>query len=220
MGSLTVTQIADRVNKAMGDEQAAQFTINHVINWVNDALREICLQNELLQVKATASTTAGTAAYNFPADLLKLVSLAYKGQHLTHLSFQQARELIPNIDDASSYPVGQCEYFWTWAGQFQVYPAPDNTGSNLTIYYLQNPTVVTSGPDIPVTPPQYDNRIVEYCIAQASDMDDNSPKYQQKINEFRENVRTQADNDSPVEEYYPFITDLPGNQIDFQGSWF
>lgn len=220
MGALTCTQIADRVSKAMGDEQQAQYTPNHILNWINDALREITLQNEVLQIKATTSTTAGTAAYTFPADLLKLISLAYKGQHLTHVSFQQAREMIPNLDDASSYPVGQPEYYWTWAGQLQMYPAPDSTGTYLTIYYLQTPTAVTSLSDTPVTPAIYDNRIVEYCIAQASQMDDNDGKYQAKMQEFKENVKTSADNDSPVEEYYPFITDLPGNQIDFQGSWF
>jgi hypothetical protein len=60
----------------------------------------------------------------------------------------------------------------------------------------------------PDVPKQYHPRIVEYCIAQAAELDDNMGTYQYKMNQFEKNLQSlKANGEQPEgDDYYPSIT--------------
>jgi hypothetical protein len=72
--------------------------------------------------------------------------------------------------------------------------------------------------DTPELPLKYHQRIVEYCLAQAADLDDNEAKYSNRINQFNNNVQAELGRERST-QYYPFITDIP-SQDEQTYSWY
>src|SRR6266542_1596244 len=201
------TTIATIVKRQFGDENAAQITDDHIVKWIDAACREITSQNdETLRKQATAATVANQADYALPTDLLKLHGVKYRGITLEYLSIQAADQYIFDRS-AASYPVGVPTHYWIW-DLLSLYPAPSAGGaSDLTILYTRRPTAYTDLATAPDVPEQYHNRIVEYCIAQTAELDEDDGKYKDKIQEFRENVGQQKEEEIwKSTEFYPFIT--------------
>lgn len=211
MGNLTVSDIFIRVQRQFGDETSAQVTVDDVTRWVNDAMREIAIKNDLLQVKGSQDATASTIAYTLPVDIAKLQSVKYKGISLRSSSLQQIDEMIQSKDltVVQGYPLGTPEYYWIYANQINLYPAPDSSlAGAMTIYYTRHPVPVTQSDDTPELSAEYDNRIVEYCLAQAFELDANFDVASIKMGSFRQGVADlKGEKDWTPQEFYPFITD-------------
>lgn len=216
---MLVSEIAKRVKRQFGDEAGAQITDDDIIRWVNDAQREIAINNELLQVKATADITSGTREYSLPQDILKLHSIKYNGLTLQGLTIQEADSLVSTHDDPSVMPSGTCTNFWVWARTITLYPTPDaNIASGLTLYYIRVPREVATTAEEPELPIQYHNKIVDYCIAQAYELDDNMDSYAIKMNQFQSGVDSLRDDSEWAEQqFYPHITSSPDESGDYPG---
>jgi hypothetical protein len=212
-----VSEIATRVKRQFGDEAGAQITDSDVIRWVNDAQTEIAIANDLLQVSASATTTAGTQKYTIPTNLLILRSVKWKGVKLQALSMEEADNIMVANDTTSQ---GTPTAFWQFARQIYLWPTPSTSNAtDLVIYYTRQPVQVTATTDTPELPVQYHPRIVEYCIAQAAELDDNLQHYQMKMAQFETGVTKLKDNaDWENQDYYPGITAMPrdyGEAIDW-----
>lgn len=209
--SLSVQDILTRVQRQFGDEANSQILQADVIRWINDAMREIAHKNKLLQVKAETDTIVQVGAYALPSDISKLYSVQYNGQKLQVLSLAQVDELIGVKDQTiqQGYPVGTPISCWIWANQINLYPAPDTAIVNgLIAYYTRTPTPVAAPADVPELPDEYHGRILEYCLAQAYELDENYEVANAKMAAFKEGVAEQKDIDQEQQESYPFITDL------------
>lgn len=206
--TLSVLEIKTRVQRQFGDESGNQINANDIVRWINDSMREIAHKKDLFQVKATSAAVAQQAAYALPAGISKLYSVKYKGIALQALSMAEADELIGSVDltVAQGYPVGTPSHYFMWANQINLYPAPDSAGNDITVYYTRVPTAVAADGDIPELPDEYHNRIVEYCLAQAHELDDNLDASQIKMAQFQRGVSDASDNSWTPEELYPFIT--------------
>lgn len=210
---MLVSEIATRVRKQFGDEGAVLVTDADIIRWVNDAQLEIATKVDVLQGSATAATIANTADYTFPTTYLRIHSIKWNGRRLREINLQQAEELVPNKDDASTYPVGEPQYYWVWGNVFTLYPAPSaSVAQGLRVFYIKQPTAVTAVGDTPELPVKYHPRIVEYCMAQAAELDENDNRYANKINQFNQNVQNEAGRDRTT-QYYPFITDIDDREV-------
>jgi len=195
MGELTVTDIARRVRRQMGDEAGVVLTDQTVYDWINDGMREIVLENDLLRWRATTNSVAGQANYAIPTDLLRFHSITYGGEALTEISLQDAQKIIPNIDDTTTYAKGTPQQFWQYGNEFFLYPAPASI-KTIVIYYNRRPTPVTDLGNTPELSARYDNRLVEYCLAQAAEMDDNDTMAVRKRSEFQEGLSRSKDEES------------------------
>lgn len=206
---MLVSEIIARVRRAFGDTNSVEITDADIIRWINDAMREIVPQAELLQAKATTLPLNGTPNYALPDDMLKVHSIKYAGRTLEYVSLEQAEELFPNKDNPTSYEVGTPTHCWIWGNELYLYPAPNNTTDAITCYYNRMPLDVTATGDTPELPTVYHNRIVEYCMAQAYELDQDAGNAQNKLNQFQNNLQSMRSLSTWEEqEVYPFITDL------------
>jgi hypothetical protein len=96
-----------------------------------------------------------------------------------------------------------------------------NGSTDLTLYFTRQPVQVTVVGDTPELPVQYHPRIVEYCIAQAAELDDNLAQYQLKMAQFENGVTKLKDNaDWDSQDTYPTISVSPrdyGEYAEFYG---
>jgi hypothetical protein len=203
---MLVSEIATRVKRQFGDEANIQISDSDIIRWVNDAQREITVEQNLLQAKATASSVVGQVEYTIPTDTLTLRSVKFQGRKLQPMSLNEADEAIPDLDDTANYPSGTPSSFWVWANNISLYPKPD-TVQTLEIYYTRQPAAVTATSDEPEVPLSYHNRIVEYCLAQAYELDENWQAAQAKSQQFERGLDKLKDTvDWVHRDYYPSIT--------------
>lgn len=204
-GTLTVAEIATRVKRQFGDEAGAQITNNDILRWLNDAMKDISINNNLLQVKATSPAVAGTSEYSMPTDILTLQSVKFNGSLLTGLSIQEADTYVQG-HDSTPEATGVPTHYWVWASTINVYPTPQAVGT-LMLYYTRVPNVLTLDTDVPEIPAPYHPRLVEYCIAQAYELDDNFESYQKKMQQFQDGMDKLKDNSEwSSREFYPSIT--------------
>lgn len=203
---MLVSDVATRVKRQFGDEAGAQITDADVIRWCNDAQTEIATQNKLLQTIATSTTVVNTQDYASPTDMLALRGVRYDKLRLTMLSMDDIDNVVQDRTEAKGTP----QYYWFFGENISLWPTPDEA-KTLTVYYTQKPTALTATTDAISLPPQFDNRVVEYCIAQAAELDDNLEHYQLKMSQFQQGIDASKGNVEMNEndDEYPFISYSP-----------
>lgn len=207
---MLVSEIATRVKDQFGDDGGAVITDARVIRWVNDAMRDIALNNNLFLIRATAAVVPGQAEYQVPANILTVHSVKFQGRKLIELSQAEADGFQA---DSSVVPSGVPTHYWLFGTILTLYPAPNLTDPNdLLMQYTRTPTEVTLVTNTPEVPVQYHNRIVEYCIAQAAELDDDEDRYERKMNRFASGVQQLKDNaEWGAHDFYPSITAGPAD---------
>lgn len=203
---MLVSEIATRVKRQFGDEAGAQITDADIIRWCNDAQTDIAINNDLLQVSAYTATTAGTQKYTVPSNLLILRSVKWQGVKLQMVSMEEADALT--LSTSTTSPAGVPNTYWQFARQIYLWPIPAANGtSDLVLYYTRQPVAITAVGDTPELPLQYHNRLVEYCIAQAAELDDNLQQYAMKMQQFKSGIDNLKDNATwEQHDVYPSIT--------------
>lgn len=209
---MLVSDIKARLLNQINDSDQTSFDDATIFRWINDGMRELAVSNDLLQKKGTLVTVTGTSVYSWPADVLQLHSVKWKGLKLKALSMQEADDLLPT-PSTTTYPVGTPTSFWVWAGQLNLWPAPDaGDATSLTVFYTKVPTEVAANGDTPEIPVQYHNRLVEYCIAQAAEADGDMQLAAIKMQQFQTGSAATKDSQSWEErDFYPSVTALPGD---------
>lgn len=208
--SLSVSDIIQRVKRSFGDEADIQINSDDIMRWINDCQREIVVEQNLLQAKATAASVLGQTEYTIPNDTLTLRTVKYNGTKLVPLSISEAENYITDYDNTANYPSGTPTHFWIFANRITLYPKPDtNLAAGLEIYYTRQPTVISALSDIPEVPVVYHNRIVEYCLQQAYELDEDWQAAQAKQQQFRTGLDKLKDQtDWATRDTYPSITSV------------
>lgn len=204
--SLTVGDIIQRVERQFGDEANIQVEKADIIRWVNDAQREFALHNNLLQARAVASVVSGQTEYTLPLDTLTVRSIRHNGLKLKPITAQEAEEYI---EDTTA--TGTPDRFWSWAQRITLFPMPDTSITDgLQIFYSRQPKVVAVATDIPELPAMYHNRIVEYCLQKAYELDENWQAAEIKGAQVQSGIQELKGYQEWAErDYYPMITSLP-----------
>lgn len=222
---MNVTDVVNRVKRIFGDEAGVQITDVDLVRWINDAQVQIGLANEgLLETSATANIVASQAEYNVPADMSVLRSLTYNGFRVRVLSFAEFNEYIDGYSASASlspYGTGIPEVFMVWQNLIRLFPTPDTSITNgMKIYYVKNPATVTSLADDLTVPIQYHNSVVDYCLTQAYELDEDLQKASYNRGKFDETMmKLQDRNKWTSQEYYPRITTLPEDESYGGGFW-
>lgn len=208
--TLKVSDIGIALKRTFGDESAVQITDADIIRWINAAQREILTTNKILKVLATADLVAGTYQYTFPSqNIIEVQSILVNNRKMDYRSFQEAEEYIMKVDPDRSL-TGDPTLWYEWAGTFYLYPMPDTSyTAGIQIFYVDSPAVVTLLTDGLSLPDSFFNRILEYCLGQAYEMDEDSQNSQYKLSQFSKGLDVMSNAESMAgNDTYPRITVL------------
>lgn len=186
-GTLTVQDVIDRVQRTFGDESSAQVTQADILRWINDAQREAVMQNEGLHpTVGYISTVAGTKEYTLPTDLFVLTHV-YVRDSVSNSYYPMAYKSLKEFEDAAggwdgstlqSYPLifsQQAE------NMVVIYPAPAASVANgLKLIYSRYATDVTGTGSTIDLPPYLHTYVVNFCLMQAYEMDEDWESATQK----------------------------------------
>jgi hypothetical protein len=207
---MNLSEIIKRVQRQFGDDVQAQITKEDIVRWANDACLEIVSQNDTAEgYLGNTQVLEGVNVYDLPPDLIRIRSVRVNGRKLNPSTYEQLCELDPNIEKTIGTPAS----YWVYGNALKLYPIPNAALGNVDILYIKSPALltITSLEQIPDVPLQYHPRIVEYCIAQAAELDDNIAHYQLKMGQFKSSISELRQNGEQPESasYYPTITYIP-----------
>lgn len=214
---MNVQDVVTRVKRVFGDEAGVQITDQDIIRWINDAQEEVVLTNAgLMETTGTAPTVANQAVYDLPADYSVLRSLKYNGFRIKPLSFAEFNEYLDGYSSKTNpiYGPGIPDVFMVWEGQVTLFPTPsESTVDGLSIYYMRHPPSVNNLADDLSLPLSYHNSIVDFCLQQAYELDEDYGKAQAKESRFEKSMmKLNGREDWTAREYYPTITTLPEDE--------
>jgi hypothetical protein len=203
-----VSDVITRVQRQFGDEASVQIEEADIIRWINDCAKEIAVQSELTQATANQNTVVNTNIYTAPADMLAVRSVYYDGKKLTFLERTEYDAYV-NQQDPQEILTGTPYMYTRNVLDLLVYPRPDSV-KVLKIWYFQRPTEVVNETDPLPFPVEYHLRIVEYCLQQAYQTDEDWDAAGQMKGQFDDGLvkLKQLENDVVV-EFYQTITVLP-----------
>ena len=207
---MNVNDIKSRVERQFGDESGVQITADDIMRWINDGMLEIANKNQVLEAVGTNDIVANSPEYTIPPECLSIWTVKAYSRKVKFLSFEEANNTVNNPDDYDSFQTGQPEYWWKWGSKIILYPKPGEAAvAGLKIYFTKRPTVVTQLTDVPEIPLEYHPRIVEYCLAQAYELDEDLEFAQQKATQFGSGLTEALENEKwASREFYPRITIL------------
>lgn len=220
---MIASEVATRVRRTFGDEASVQVTDDDIIRWINDGQEYVVIKNEgLMEAKATADITASVAEYPVPTDMSVLRSLSLQGTHLKQYTFNEFNEYIDGFAAPSglnNYGQGVPICYMVYNNTITLFPTPStSTTGALYVYYIRHPTPVATLADSLSVPLQYHNAIVDYCLQQAYELDEDVMKTQMKATQLDKQLQELNDrNKWTAQEYYPGITVL-AEDSNFGGS--
>jgi hypothetical protein len=208
----TALEVSTSVKRQFGDESGVQVTDADILRWINDAQYEIVTKNpEVNPGMVTVNVTAGQTVYplltNVP-DMLIIHSIHFRGQYLNNMPFMEAQQQIIRSDDTSTDSTPQIWY--EYAGTLNLWPIPSvSYNAGLTIFYSKAPTVITTMGQTLSVPDSYFKALVDYCLTQAHEMDDNFNSAGVKAQQFETALQVQANRTHSQDAMYPTIQMLP-----------
>jgi hypothetical protein len=210
---MILSDIIKRVQRQFGDDVQAQITTDDIVRWVNDACLEIVTNNHTNQGmrKGTTPVEAGKDEYDLPADMYLLRAVRINGKIVRGTTYEQiSSTAFGQYSDTNNKESGDPEWYWVHDYKLHIIPVPAQSLGTVDIMYVKRPDILTPAmltiePDVPT---EYHPRIVEYCIAQAMELDDNFQAYQLKMSEFQSNLMKLRQNGEQPESdgVYPSIT--------------
>ena len=221
---MNVSDVASRVRRTFGDDAGVQILDDDIFRWVNDAQLSICTENEeLLETVATADIVANQAEYSMPSDLNTLRSLMYNNFRIRSLSMAEFNEYIDGWKapvSGGGYGPGKPEVFMVYGGTVTLFPTPNQSiTGGLRIYYAKYPASVGTLADGLGVPDRYHPTVVEYCLQQAYELDENAEMASYKGSQFAAQVqKLKGQEKASSTEYYPTITTLPEDDLYLDGG--
>lgn len=219
---MNVQDVVNRVKRTFGDEAGVQITDQDLFRWINDAQLQISIENNgLIEATATSDIVLGQADYDLPPNTNVLRSLMYKGFRLKSLSFAEFNEYLDGFKATDNiYGNGVSEVFMVWDEKITLFPTPnENITGGLKVYYSKHPDSVANLADDLTVPLKYHNAIVDYCLEQAYQLDEDTEKLAISKGKFDQTIMRLNDQEKwTSQEYYPRITTLPEDQ-DYGDCW-
>lgn len=213
---MIVSDVITRIRRKFGDEAAVQVQDADVIRWINDGQIEIVKRNDgALQKTAFVNLVANQSSYTLPTDLLLLRTLRYIYSDMTSyrfLKYVNMQQLDDVMDgwDGTTYTAGSPTMFTMFEGKALLFPTPDRSNTNgLKVLYNQKPTDVVTTSDALGLPLIYHNTIEQYCMWQASLLDEDHEPALMYRSAFIDDISLLQDDETrDATATYPTITVL------------
>lgn len=204
---MIVSDVVKRVQRQFGDEASVQIDDTDIMRYINDVVKEIAVQNDLMQATGTMPSVIGQTIYPFPSDYLSMRSLYYNNMKVKPLKRTEYDEYIISSDPDETQ-TGTPFIYTRWGTNFFLYPKPDSV-KTIKLFYQQRPVEVTALTDTIPLPTEYHLRVVEYCLQQAYQTDEDWDAATQMSAQFSDGMTRLKEQESfSDKEFYPVITVL------------
>jgi len=224
---MNVGDVKTRVKNTFGDESGVQVTDGSIVRWINDAQRDIANQNEgVLEAIGTTDSIQGTQDYALPSNLLVLRSVSYKGssdrsfRSLAGLSMQQF-DLYIDGWDGTAFAQGQPLVYCVFNNILKLFPIPvESLVGSIKLYYQRLPNYVALDADPLDLPQPYHNAVVNYCLSQAYELDEDWDSAGNKMQQMTADVTANREREKWTHtDYYSTITVLPDDNDFIPGGY-
>jgi hypothetical protein len=211
---MIVSDVVTRVLRQFGDEASVQISEEDIIRWINDCARELAIENKLGETTALQSSVADQNLYTLPGNCLAVRSIYYDMRKLDFYTRAEYDAYVNNNDpkeEASGTPF----MYTRFVDDILLYPKPDAV-KDIKVWYFARPDEVTTTTDTLPFTVEYHNRIVEYCLQQAYQTDEDWDAAERMRGQLQDGMaRLKRLQSADEEEFYPSITTLP----DDGGYW-
>lgn len=208
--SRLVSDVGDYVKRQFGDESGVQITDADILRWINAAQAEIATANNVL--KSSAELVLTTGMYRYPlGDSMRLESVNSVHINGAKVDFMQfvEYELYLTNEDPSHIAVGRPDIWTEWGGSFILYPTPDQDYT-MEVYFYAVPGLVNDPTDTLTIPDKYFQRVLDYVLAQAYELDENFQASDAKMSSYANSLIGMAEMESKgAVDSYPIITIRP-----------
>lgn len=204
----TAQDIIDSVFRQFGDESGAQITQSDVIRWVNEAQRDVIINNrEINQAIAEFGVTAGVTIYDLPMlipDILRVHSIYFDNDLLESVSFEEAQ-----AKSKEETATGGPQYWFRYAGQLNLWPAPEtDLEAGIKVFYNRSPVAVTQGTDLLSVPESYYEAVNSFCLGKAYELDGDAQMLGIKQEDYNRNLMVNSMDNSQSHRDFPTIRDV------------
>ena len=203
-----VNDVLTHVKRQFGDESGVQITDADIIRWINAGQDEIFRRSEPVKATTYADLVAGQANYKLPDGVLRVQTLYVNGVPAEQKSTQEIEEYVLS-QDPLGLGRGQSVAWSEWGGTITLYPTPElNAVAGLTLKYIKAPVLVENTTTPLSIPDAFYNRLIEYVLQQAYELDENFQASELKQTQFTMNLDAQSGRDQVTPNVYPSITIL------------
>ena len=206
---MIVSDVTTRVLRQFGDEASVQINGEDIIRWINDAVKKISVKNNLSQATGVISSVVDDNTYPFPADMIAVQTLYYDGLRMKFMKKQEYDEYVNSCDPKEEQR--GTPWLWTrWGTNFRLYPKPDTAiVDGIRLEYIQRQPDITAPEDTIPLPLDYHTEVVNYCLQQAYQTDEDWDAASVMKDEWTEGVDGLRDLEVNKEiETYPVLTVL------------
>lgn len=157
----TLAELRSKIQRLFGDEDEAVITIVAINDFINESIRQIAIDCELIvMTAATITTTDADGLIALPSDFLRIHSLRYNNILLPQITPLMARAAYETIEDGE--PQGWLPYDFN---QLQLWPRKvSGTGLDIKLRYLGYPALLSVDGNSPDLPAVLHEAIVQYSL--------------------------------------------------------
>lgn len=214
---MNLGEVKQRVKRQFGDEAQVQISDVDIIRWANDGQRHITTHNPSVnQVTSTASIIAGQQSYVLPENLFILYSVHIKYTndesyyHIEGASLQEFDRLINGWDGTGKVSPTTPYIYNKYGNTINLFPVPDiSVPDGIKLYYVRYPVDLSNNTDIIDLPLEYHNALVDFCLQQAYELDEDWTASQAKAGQIMAAIHINKNREqSGPQETYSTITVL------------
>jgi hypothetical protein len=210
--TITLGELQIFAKRQFGDESGVQITDVDITRWVNMGCVEIVSKNKILQATASVMGTIDQGAYELGAiaqDMIAIEDVSYGGVSLEQNDNSGIKKLLGTTAAEGGAPM----YWYTWANSLKLWPVP-RTAELLSIDYIKVPPKVSGAGDLLPLPDIYYERIVNFVLAKAYELDEDSTSSANQRRLFEDKLTEMTGVDETRAGTFPVVRD------DFEGGYY
>ena len=203
IGTKTVQDMISDVERSFGDTAKVQLFDTDIIRWINSGQMEIISKNPVLKKIAVTPTFKDVGIYDIPPDCIQMEMIQVDNVILKAVSWEEVRNVT--YEGANS---GAPQTWAIYANKIFMWPSPSVDGT-VQIFYACRPPDVTSAGSYLSIPDRYFDRLKEYVMSRAYEMDEDWTAHQVQRDQFEANLLALSNADANIQGPYLVAQD-PG----------
>ncbi len=215
---MNLGDVKTRVKRQFGDEAQVQISDADIIRWANDGQRHVTMNNETINQKTGfADLVSGQQSYTLPTDLFVLASLSIKYTsensyyHIEGMTVIEFNKYLNGWDGTGISGTNRPYVYHKYSNTVRLFPTPaNNVVQGMKLDYARYPIDLANNADDIDLPFEYHSVIVDYCLQQAYELDEDWQASQAKAGQVASTIHKNRDRELwGNQEVYSLITILP-----------